>query len=147
MKFFSKLKSVITILGFAVLLMVFLNQLVISTPQTYAANSNSNTVKAILGANANIPDAKVVTPAKISNPVGTDSLLGVGTKLIKFLLGLIVIVAVIAIVIAGFRMITGGANPSQIAQAKRAIIWAIVGLAVALFSFAIIEMVNTFIAK
>lgn len=143
-KIFSTIKySAVPAIVFAFAITLLMN---ISPQPVLAVNSNTNsTINAGLGANLNVPS--VVTPAKISNPVGSDSLLVVGTRLINFLLGLIVIAAVVTIVIAGFRMITGGANPQQIATAKRAIIWAIIGLAVALFSFAIIEMVNTFLKK
>jgi hypothetical protein len=88
-----------------------------------------------------------VVPTKIDDPFAGKSLLAVGTKFINFLLAMIVIAAVITIVIAGFRMVTGGGNPGQITKAKKAIMWAIVGVAVALFSFGIVHIIQRFIDK
>lgn len=106
--------------------------------------NNTNTVNGNIGRNVG---TKVVVPAKIKDPFDGSSLLGVGTKFINFLLAMIVIAAVVVIVIAGFRMITGGGNPTQVAKAKKAIIYAIIGLAVALMSFAIVQIIQRFLER
>lgn len=106
--------------------------------------NNSNTVKGNAGGTANFTE---ITPPKITDPLKGKSLLGVGYNFISFLLGLIVIAAVVVIVVAGFRMVAGGGNPAQIAKAKKAIIWAIVGLIVAFMSFAIVQIIQNFLQK
>ncbi len=108
------------------------------------AATNSN-------ANADPKDSNAivhsVVPTKIDDPFKGKSLLAVGNQFINFMLAMIVLAAVIVIVIAGFRMVTGGGNPQQIAKAKKAILWAIVGLAVALMSFGIIQIVHILLQK
>jgi hypothetical protein len=107
------------------------------------ANAGSNANKATnKNANAGTDKNVVVVPPKISNPVGEESLLAVGTKAINFLLGMIVIVAVVVIIIAGFRMMLAGGNESQLTKAKKAILYAILGLVVALMSFAIVHIIQ-----
>lgn len=91
--------------------------------------------------NTNSP-VRVVTPGNITDPFAGKTLSGVVTQVINILLALIVIAAVVVIIIAGFRMITGGANPDQITKAKKTIIWAIIGLVVALMSFAIVGIIG-----
>lgn len=107
-------------------------------------NSNNNNSNNSSSGTSNFT---VVTPPKITDPTKGKTLLGVGYGFINFLLGLIVIAAVVVIVIAGFRMVAGGGNPSQIAQAKKAIVWAIVGLVVAFMSFAIVQIIQNFLQK
>ena len=106
---------------------------------TTTPNTNSNT--------ANNGNFTVVVPPKIDDPFKGKTLLGVGYNFINFLLGAIVIAAVVVIVIAGFRMVVGGANPSQISKSKKAIVYAIVGLVVAFMSFAIIQIIQNFLQK
>ena len=108
-------------------------------------NLNVNSAKGKLG--GNVGQSEVIVPPKITDPFGGTTLLGVGNKFINFLLAMIVIAAVVVIVIAGFRMVVGGGNPSQVAKAKKAILWAIIGLAVALMSFAIVQIIQRFLEK
>lgn len=49
--------------------------------------------------------------------------------------------AVLTVVIAGFRLITSRGNPSETAQARNAIIYALIGLIVLIFAFSIVNFV------
>lgn len=69
-----------------------------------------------------------------------DTLIG---NIITALLGLIGIVSVIFLIIGGFRYITAQGDSSQIASAKNTILYAIIGLVVALASYAIVAFVLT----
>jgi hypothetical protein len=100
-------------------------------------NANTNTT----------PDPTTVIPGKITDPFAGKSLLGVVTQVINILLALIVIAAVVVVVIAGFQILTGGSNPSQLAKARRAITWAIIGLAVAFMSFGIVQIIQKILQK
>jgi hypothetical protein cdiviTM7_00612 len=51
------------------------------------------------------------------------------------------VIAVIAIIIAGFFYTTSMNNPNQVARAKNAILYAIVGLVVVIMAFAITNFV------
>jgi hypothetical protein len=50
-------------------------------------------------------------------------------------------IAVLIIVIAGFKYIISQGNPSDVATARNAIIYALVGLIVIMFAFAIVNFV------
>jgi hypothetical protein len=50
-------------------------------------------------------------------------------------------VAVLTVVIAGFRMVISRGNPQQIAQARNAIIFAAIGLAVIIMAFTIVNFI------
>lgn len=117
--------------------------------QQIFAQANNNNKQAVPpvdnGNNAN--SVQNVNIPKITDPFGGKSLSGVGTQVINILLALIVIAAVVVIIIAGFRMIAGGSNPSEIATAKRAIIWAIIGLLVAFLSFGIVQVIQNILLK
>ncbi len=97
--------------------------------------------------NSNAKPISLVVPGKIKDPFSGKSLLAVATKFINLLLALIVIAAVVVIIIAGFRMVAGGGNPAQVTKAKKAILYAILGLAVALMSFAIVQIIQRFLEK
>jgi hypothetical protein len=105
-------------------------------------------MKTILAqANSNGANTAQVSIPPIKDPFKGKTLSGVVTQGINILLTLIVIAAIIVIIIAGFRMVTGGGNPLQIAKAKRAIIWAIIGLLIAFMSFGIVQIVQNFLQK
>lgn len=95
--------------------------------------------------NSNVPsngnNAQVTIP-NIKDPFGGKNLSSITNQVITILLTLIVVAAVIVIILSGFRMITGGGNPDQIAKSKKAIIWAVVGIVVAFMSFAIISIIQ-----
>ncbi len=108
----------------------------VSATQTNTnASANQNT-------NAAPPASTNVDIAKIKNPFKSGTVPGVAARVIQVLFILIVIAAVIVIVISGFRMLVGGGNPDQIKKAKSGIIWAIIGLVVALMSYAIVTIIQ-----
>ena len=55
--------------------------------------------------------------------------------------------AVIVIIIAGFFYVTSNGDSSKLAAAKNTILYAVIGLVVALLASAIISFVNNFVAK
>lgn len=107
-----------------------MNQIIAIIPPSNTATNN------------NAPSNKLVVPGQIKSPVGGKSLSAVISQGINILFALIVIAAVVVIIVAGFRMVVGGGNPDQIAKAKKTIIWAIIGLAVAFMSFAIVRIIQ-----
>ena len=60
------------------------------------------------------------------------------TQLIAFLIGGI---SVIMIIVAGFRLITSSGNPDAVQQARNTIIYALIGVAVALLAQAVVIFV------
>jgi hypothetical protein len=104
------------------------------TPAVHAVNVTNPVCGSGGGSSAVCQDAGTA-----GNPLlGPD---GIITKVVQFLTFLIGLTAVIVIIIAGLRLITGGSNPDSISRARNTIIYAIVGLAVAAFSQAIVSLV------
>ena len=73
-------------------------------------------------------------------PVGpqtVNELLAVLDKVINFVFTALVIFSVIFIVLAAFQFVTAGADPAQVLQARQKLIWAAVGIIVALLARAL----------
>jgi hypothetical protein len=132
----------------------FINPILAATnTNSSGVKTNANTANTNSSSNSNSnsgsgdPSESYIIPPKISNPVGEESLLAVGNRFISFLLAMIVIAAVVVIIVAGFRMVVGSGNEAEIKKAKKAIIYAIAGITVALASFAIVQIIQNFLAK
>ena len=72
------------------------------------------------------------------NPNPIINVLKIAINVISLILG---IVAVVVIIISGFRMIIGGSDPATINSSRNAIIYAAVGILVAVFAQAIVVFV------
>ena len=70
-----------------------------------------------------------------------DDLGGIVKTIVNVLLYIIGAVAVIVIIIAGFRYVTSGGDSSKIAAAKNTILYAVIGLIVAILAYAIVNFV------
>lgn len=80
----------------------------------------------------------------ITNPLeGSSSITDVLKKVINWMLGLVGFLALIALIIGGARMIIDFGNEEQVKKAKTTILWAVIGLAVVILSYAIINIVTT----
>ena len=66
---------------------------------------------------------------------------GLVTKIINILLWAIGIVSVIMLIIGGFRYATSNGDSNQVTAAKNTIMYAVIGLVVAIFAYAIINFV------
>ena len=86
-------------------------------------------------------------PLTIDSPIKAKTVAQAIRSIINLALSLIAMVAVIVIIIAGFRMVTGGGNADQIKKAKSSLVWAILGLVLALMSFSIVAIVVRLIQK
>lgn len=93
-----------------------------------------------------VPDWDAST-GNIDNPLTAKSVPELIARIIKILLSIIASIAVIVIIISGFRMVMYGSNPGEIAKAKSAIVWAILGLVVALLSFSIVAIIQGIIQR
>lgn len=62
------------------------------------------------------------------------------TNILLFLIG---IIAVIVIVISGLRFVTSNGNQDQVTSARNGIIYAVVGIVVAVMAYAIVRFVIT----
>lgn len=82
----------------------------------------------------------------IQNPLGggpDQTITSVLKGIINWMLGLVGVIALIALISAGARMIFGFVDEDQVKKAKTTILWAVIGLAVVILSYAIINIVTT----
>lgn len=87
------------------------------------------------GACSNQPDNPVCDAS------GDDDILTLISNIINTLLFLIGIAAVVVIIIGGFRYVAANGDTGAMATAKNTILYAVVGLVVAIASFAIVNFV------
>lgn len=66
---------------------------------------------------------------------------GIITVIINTLLSIVGVVAVIMIIVGGFRMVVSGGNEKAVADARNTILYAVIGLIVAVLAFAIVNFV------
>lgn len=127
----SKIKSFI--LSFVVLMgLVF-----ITSSNIYAADvfkevcTNSNGV--------NVNSSTVCKSKNIGNDnplFGPQGVLTSAIKLVSFIVG---VVAVIMIIVGGFKLVTSGSNPQDVTKARETIIYALVGLIIAAMAQLIVQ--------
>ena len=80
-------------------------------------------------------------------PVDLFGQSGTFSKITSILLFIIGAIAVIMIVIGGLRYVLSGGDSSQITAAKNTILYAVIGLIVAIFAWAIVDFVIDNLAK
>jgi len=76
---------------------------------------------------------------------GWQQMADVVTNIINLLLMLTAGVAIIYLIIGGYKYITAFGNPEGIQQAKNTVLWAILGLILALLAVAIVNYIGTVI--
>jgi hypothetical protein len=72
-------------------------------------------------------------------------LLSLFMLIIRDILQVIPIFSVVFIIIGGFQMVTSAGNEERLLKAKRTVIWAVLGLVVAMLAFSIIAIVRNFV--
>lgn len=81
------------------------------------------------------PDSSVCKSSTTENPIfGSKGIITRITKVLGFVVG---VAAVIMIIINGFKFVLSNGNPENVTKAKNGIIFAIIGILVALFAEAI----------
>ena len=78
------------------------------------------------------------SPQQIADLFGTTGIFQTVTSVLLFLVGAL---AVIMIIIGGLRYVLSGGNSSSVTAAKNTILYAIVGLVVAILGYAVIQFV------
>ncbi|MDO5343430.1 MAG: pilin [Candidatus Saccharibacteria bacterium] len=74
----------------------------------------------------------------MSSAVEPESIVQKVVNIILFVLG---VLAVIMIIVGGFRYVTSGGDSNKLTSAKNTILYAVIGLIVALFAYAIVNWV------
>ena len=86
------------------------------------------------------PFGTSATEAGLTN-LGTKNLVTTITAIINVALGLLGVVAVVIILIGGFKWMTGGGNEDKVGEARKLIFAGIIGLAIILSAWAIAKFV------
>jgi hypothetical protein len=60
---------------------------------------------------------------------------------LSFVFGLLAVICVIVIIIAGIQFVISGGEPQKVAKARQAILYAVIGLIVAVFSTVIVGFI------
>jgi Type IV secretion system pilin len=81
------------------------------------------------GSNLEITDNPNVNSCN-SGPNGVDDVNRILSRIVNFLSALVGVVAVIMIIIGGFRYITSGGNDTSVTSAKNTILYAVIGLVI-----------------
>ena len=83
------------------------------------------------------------TTVTIPNPLGTDSIPEVIGRIIDFLLKVAVPLATLVVLYAGFLFLTAGGDTEKINQAKKALLWAVIGVVVLMMARGVIEVIKS----
>lgn len=79
----------------------------------------------------------------IENPLGNRTLVDVLRSIINWLYGIIIVgIAPIMYIIAGYRFITAAGDPEKINTAKKMVLWTSIGLMVATAVYGIIALIG-----
>lgn len=95
---------------------------------------------------AGVPDGDLVLPdATEYNTIGVNtSLRGYILRVLNFALSFLGLIAVVAVIYAGYLYVTSAGDDSQIEKSKKTVIYAVIGILVVAISFA---LVNTIIKE
>lgn len=83
----------------------------------------------------------VARAAELENPLkGIDTVIDLLINVTRFVLGLTALVAVIMVIYGGFTLMLSRGNAQAVQKGKEIIIWAIVGMGVAILSYSIMSL-------
>lgn len=82
-----------------------------------------------------------------SAPINEQTAAGLAIKIIRILLYFAGIVAVIMMIIGGYQVMTAAGNESQATNGRKTLTNAIIGLAIVILSYIIIQALNNFLTK
>ncbi len=84
-------------------------------------------------------------PAAYSDGIATeDSLKSTILKWVNFFLGFFSLLAMIALIFAGFLYVTSAGNDEQAQKAKKIIIWVVIGIIVVLIAYVLVNSLISF---
>ena len=81
----------------------------------------------------------------IENPLEADTFEELVKAIIKFLQALAGVVTAMVIVLAGYFFVTSMGDPAKVTQAKKMVLYALIGLAIILAAQGIIALIETII--
>lgn len=123
--------------SFIISLIVFVLGAFALSPTVFAVNVFSSTC----GTNGTANKTAVCSEVNNANAKDDNPVLVIIKDVMRILSLIIGIASVIVIIVAGFQFIGGGSDPQSITNARNALIYAIVGIAVAVMAETIVVFV------
>ncbi len=100
-----------------------------------------------VGAACNMSDLTIQSGASCARGTGQPSQLigdgGVFNRITSILLFIVGAVAVIMLIVGGIRYVISGGDQTQVTAAKNTILYAIIGIVVAILAYALVSFVTT----
>ncbi len=81
------------------------------------------------------------------NPLSLDTAEGLLVRIVGLILSVAGTIAVLFIVIGGFRYVMAGGNEEQVKKAKGTVTWAVIGLIIILVSYTIMSVIRNTLAS
>jgi len=94
-----------------------------------------------------IASAATSTTIEIDNPIASDNLLDLIETIVNYLLWIAVVAAPLTIIIAALMFLTAGGNERKVGTAKKMLMWAVIGIALALLSKGIVSLLGDFLSS
>ncbi len=82
------------------------------------------------------------TPGAIQSPITSSDILSLSGRIFTNILSLIGLIAILFIIINGFRYITARGDDEQTSKAKQGLLWAVLGLVVTVMAYVIVFAVT-----
>ena len=79
--------------------------------------------------------------------VGTDAVKKILPNVLAWVFGIFITITALMIIVAGLLFVTGGGKPEQTTKARQILIYALVGLAVALLAQGLMKLLETFVTS
>jgi len=83
----------------------------------------------------------VFAKEELPNPLGNVTMITIIARVIKFVLGIVGVLALIMIIYGGILWMTSGGNVDQVKKGRNTLVWAILGLAIVFFAYSIVTFV------
>lgn len=84
----------------------------------------------------------------VFSPAGLfGSLGGLMSAIIQIMIGLSAILCIIFIIVGGYKFITSGGDPKKLESARMTIFYALIGIAVVILAFIILQVVQYFVGS
>ncbi len=94
----------------------------------------------MIGAMLLMPETSLAQKT-LPNPLGVTNVTDFIVRIVKFSLQIIAVLGFLFFVIGGFQLLTSAGNDEKVSQGKSTLFWAIVGMALALTSYVMIDFV------
>jgi hypothetical protein len=83
----------------------------------------------------------------LPNPLGTTNVSVLAARIIRAVLGLVGVFALVMFIYGGVLWMSSGGNEEMIKKGKDTLVWAVLGLALIFFSYAVLDFIFRVILK